>query len=214
MRSTGHGRTAARRLRAAGPLLLLLTLVSVSACAAEPTGGAGEEPPSPFADCAALAAPPAGHDPQTVTEVDGSATRPLPDVHLPCFTGGATVALSSLRGPAVVNLWASWCDPCRKELPALQRLADAAGGQLHVVGVSTRDRRESARSLAADLGLTFPNLVDRDESVRTGLGRAALPITLFVDGQGRIRHLDDSGVLDDVALAELARRHLKVAIVP
>lgn len=136
----------------------------------------------------------------------------MPAVRLPCFTGGETVALDSVRGPAVINIWASWCQPCREELPAFQRLAERTAGRLHVVGVDNRDRRESARSLAVDLGLSYPNLVDRDERLRTELGQAALPVTLFADGQGRIRHLDGSGALDDATLAALVERHLQVAV--
>jgi len=112
----------------------------------------------------------------------------------------------------VINLWASWCHPCRKELPVFQHLADTMGERVHVVGVDTRDERESAQSLAADLGITYPNLVDRDELLRTALGRSTLPLTLFVDGQGRIRHVHDAGALDDDALAGLLQRHLGVAM--
>jgi thiol-disulfide isomerase/thioredoxin len=215
----------------------------VGGCSAGRDGGPRDpEPPSPFADCAALAGPPAGAGPSAVAGVPsetgspsgpagaGVATGPardpatvaagnpgvarLPDGDLPCFTGGTAVALGQLRGPAVVNLWASWCPPCREELPAFQRLADRTAGRLHVIGVNTRDRRESARSLAVDLGLTLPNLIDQDERLRTGLGRAALPVTAFVDGQGRIRHLHDAGALDDATLERLVQQHLGVATGP
>lgn len=93
-----------------------------------------------------------------------------------------------------------------------QRLAEAMDGRVHVVGVDTRDQRESAQSLAADLGITYPNLVDRDELLRTALGRSTLPLTLFVDGRGRVRHVHDSGALDDDTLAGLLQRHLGVAV--
>lgn len=204
-------RVGIRRLRVIAPLLSLLL---AGACTTAPAGTASEETPPPFEDCAALTAGPEPHRDSPATPADGSEARPLPNVQLPCFTSGATVALVDLRGPAVINLWASWCHPCRKELPALQRLAEAVRGRVHVVGVNTRDQRESAQSLAADLGLTFPNLVDRDELLRTGLGRATLPITLFVDGQSRIRHVYDSGALDDATLAGLLQRHLGVAMAP
>ncbi|MBO4205000.1 TlpA family protein disulfide reductase, partial [Micromonospora echinofusca] len=134
----------------------------------------------------------------------------LPALDLPCFTDGSTVTLAGLRGPAVVNLWASWCAPCRDELPAFQRLAERTAGTLHVVGVNSRDGREAARSVGLDLGLTFPTLADPQEQLSRQLGRNALPLTLFVDGQGRIRHLDSSGALDDATLTGLVRQHLGV----
>lgn len=185
--------------------------------------------PAPFADCGALTAPPAA-TPRAGASIDPAATsratigpaagpsaavvdpQPLPDLDLPCFTGGEPVRLRSLRGPAVINLWASWCAPCRKELPAVQRLAERTGGQLHVVGVNTRDDRAAAQDLAADLGLTFPTLFDPGETLRLKLERVGLPMTLFVDGQGRIRYLHDTGVLDDRSLPELVTRHLGVAV--
>ncbi|WP_326561596.1 TlpA family protein disulfide reductase [Micromonospora sp. NBC_01796] len=191
-------------------LLLPLLLLTVTACgrsdpAPEP------EPPAPFADCAALTTVPSAAPADTGGRPDGS-TRPLPDVGLPCFTGGAEVSLAAVRGPAVVNLWAAWCLPCRKELPAFQRLAERAGGQLHVVGVDTRDDRDDARDLAGELGLTFPTLFDPGEKLRSGVAAPGLPATVFVDAQGRIRHLDVTGALDDNKLAALVEQHLGVVV--
>jgi thiol-disulfide isomerase/thioredoxin len=204
-------------------LLPLLLLVAACTGTDAPPVAQGAAPP-PFADCAALATPPPGAvatpPPATGAGPAGAAGAgaaapagaALPDVRLPCFTGGAEVPLSALRGPAVVNLWASWCPPCRAELPAFQRLAERAGGKVHVVGVATGDKRDAAQSLAEDFGLTFPTLFDRDAKLRLGLERNALPITLFVDDQGRVRHLDTSGALDDRALAGLVQQHLGVAV--
>src|SRR5690606_472439 len=121
--------------------------------AEEPTPAA-PSPSSPLAGCSDLLAgpPPEPED-------------PLPAVTLPCFSDGEPVALDQVRGPAVVNLWASWCPPCRDELPVMQRLADRAAGRLRVVGVVVSDRPAAAAALAEDLGLTFPALDDRDDLV-------------------------------------------------
>jgi thiol-disulfide isomerase/thioredoxin len=133
-------------------------------------------------------------------------------VTLPCFSSGQQVRLADLRGPAVINLWASWCRPCRAELPAFQRLATRTSGSLTVVGVNVRDRRDAAQSLAEDLHLAFPTLYDPEQQTLLKLQRNALPLTLFVDARGRVQHLDVSGALDDTALAELVERHLRVAV--
>jgi thiol-disulfide isomerase/thioredoxin len=208
-----------------GLLLILLPpllLLAVACGAPDRTPAAQVAAPPPFADCAALTAPPppppppptAGASSGTVTAgpAPAGSGQALPDLRLPCFTGGAEVSLGTLRGPAVVNLWASWCQPCRQELPAFQRLAQRAGGRVHVVGVDTADRRDAAQSLAADLGLTFPALLDPDAKLRLALQRNALPLTLFVDGHGRVRYVDASGALDDTTLAGLVKRHLGVAV--
>lgn len=195
---------------------LLLPLLVAAGCAAPPERPVAETSGAPFAaDCTALTQPPGGAG--GVKPSPAASTAPtvvLPDLELPCLTGSAAVSLRALRGPAVINLWASWCGPCRTELPAFQRLAERAGGELHVVGVDTRDRDAGARSLAADLGLTFPTLTDPDERLRIAVERAALPVTLFVDPSGHIRHIHDSTALDDRALTELVRRHLGVLVTP
>ncbi|OJF13659.1 thiol:disulfide interchange protein [Couchioplanes caeruleus subsp. caeruleus] len=159
------------------------------------------ERPSPFADCAILAAasssPPGSSD--------------LPDVSLPCFTGGAQVRISDLRGPAVINLWGSWCGPCRQELPLMQELADATSGRLRVLGVDTRDDRDAGASFAADHGVTMPTLFDRDQELLSALGRASLPVTVFLDAQGK-QFVYTGKALDKLTLGTLVRTHTGVTV--
>lgn len=201
--------------RAIGTLLALL-LVAGCAPAAQDNDEAAPPGAEPFGPCAPLTAPPpatasasAGPD----GEARGGDT--LPEVELPCFHDGTPVRADAIRGPAVVNLWASYCEPCRVELPAFQRLAERAGDRLHVVGIDTRDGRSAARSIGEDFALTFPTLYDREAAFQQRLGRGAfLPMTLFVDAAGRIQHVDASGALDDAALTELVAQHLDVAVEP
>jgi thiol-disulfide isomerase/thioredoxin len=145
------------------------------------------------ADTAARAAPPA-----------------LPRLSLPCYTGRDAVEIADLRGPAVVNLWASWCGPCRSELPVLQRFADRTAGRVHVLGVVSGDTRSASASLARDLGVSFPAVFDPDQRLKRALRRPGMPLTLFVDARGRVAHLDESGALGPNALDRLAERHLGV----
>ncbi|MEH1127062.1 TlpA family protein disulfide reductase [Micromonospora sp. CPCC 206061] len=187
----------------------LMVALLLAGCSDDPEP-APKAAPAPFADCAALTAPPA-----QATASPGPApadAAPLPDIALPCFTGDATVQVSAIRGPAVVNLWGSWCAPCRDEMPAFQRFAERAAGKVHVIGVDTHDTREAGGSLAEDLGVTYPNLYDRSERFRIKLSGRPLPVTLFVDQQGKIRHLYNAAALDDAALATLAAQHLGVTL--
>ncbi|MFI1192738.1 TlpA family protein disulfide reductase [Micromonospora sp. NPDC020750] len=213
-----------RRLAA---LLLPLALLAAG-CTASSGEPAPPEPrkntrPSPFAACAALTAPPATATPTASGAVpsasvpSGAGAAPaggsvLPELTLPCFTGGDPVALRDVRGPAVINLWASWCPPCRKELPAFQRLSERGAGRLQVVGVNARDGRDAAQSIGEDFGIRFPVLFDQGDSLSRGLNRNAIPLTVFVDADGRVRHVDTSGALDDARLAELVRRHLGLTV--
>lgn len=179
---------------------------------------AAQSRPSPFADCSGLttdrpSAPPATPIAAgTASATPAAAGTPLPELTLACFTGGAPVDLRQIRGPAVINLWASWCAPCRAELPAFQRLSERAEGQLTVVGVNMRDTRSGAQSIGEDFGVRFPSLIDQGEALQRSLGRKAIPMTVLVDANSRIRHVDVSGALDDARLAELVRVHLGVAV--
>jgi thiol-disulfide isomerase/thioredoxin len=137
----------------------------------------------------------------------------VPDLKLPCFTGGQQVALRSLRGPAVINLWASWCASCRTELPAMQRLADATAGRLHVIGVDSGDDRDAAAEFAADHKVTVPTLFDRDSKLSGALGRPAIPITVFIDATGK-RRVYDQVPPDDAQLAALVRANTGVPVTP
>ncbi len=202
------------------PASLMLLLAGCTATAAP--GPAATEPPAPFADCAVLTAPAsaagtpapgaAASGPAGVRAA-GASAGDLPDLTLPCFTGGQPVRLADLRGPAVLNLWGSYCGPCREELPAMQRLADRTPGRLSVVGVNTYDDRPAATSFAVDHGVRIPTLYDRDKRLMAALGKIALPVTVFVDAGGK-RFVYNGTALDDDNLAELVGRHTGVTVQP
>ncbi|MFI7072444.1 TlpA family protein disulfide reductase [Micromonospora sediminicola] len=190
---------------------LLLAAAGCTATAEEPAGPAPAtraERPSPFADCAPLTVAPASAAPAPA----GAAGAELPDLTLNCFTGGAPVRVRDVKGPAVINVWASWCAPCRKELPAFQRLSERADGRFQVIGVNSRDSRGGAQSIGEDFGVGFPMLVDQGDAFQRALERNAFPLTVLVDADGRIRHVDATGALDDDRLAKLVRTHLGVTV--
>ncbi|MFJ8581864.1 TlpA family protein disulfide reductase [Micromonospora sp. NPDC093277] len=194
--------------------LLVPLLLAVAGCTTSEERPAGRaaatraERPSPFADCATLTTPPASATPVP----SGKQGDPLPELTLACFTGGAPVLLRDVQGPAVINVWASWCPPCRKELPAFQRLSERAAGRLQVIGVNSQDSRGAAQSIGEDFGVRFPMLVDQGDAFERALERKAFPLTVLVDADGRIRHTDSTGALDDARLAELVREHLGVEV--
>lgn len=142
-----------------------------------------------------------------------SNTSDLPRLSLTCMDGsGEKFTLSTPLGkPMVINLWGSWCPPCGRELPAFVRL-DQAGDDVVVLGVVTEDSPSRARAAAGDLGVKFPNLWDREGKLRRKLGRNALPVTLFVDADGQIRHVHGGPVFDDASLRDATRRYLGVGV--
>lgn len=96
--------------------------------------------------------------------------------------------LSELRGkPLVINVWASWCAPCRAEMASLDRLARRHNGQsIHVIGISTDDYPEKAADFLTRTQVSFDNYVDRKLLWETMLGANRIPLTVFVDAKGRL----------------------------
>lgn len=100
---------------------------------------------------------------------------------------GSARSLASYRGkPLLINVWASWCGPCRAEMGSLQRLAQRYGKQFNVIGISTDDYRDRAHTFLRDAGIRFPNYIDRDLQLEIMLGADRLPLTLLVDANGRV----------------------------
>ena len=183
--------------------------IPAEACLSGPTpSGSPSAGPEASAHGLLGAAPSAGP-----SDTPAPATRrPLPHLELPCLDGSGTVELSWIKGPAVINLWASWCAPCLVELPAIQRYADRAAGRVTVIGIDTGDLRDSGRETVDKLALTFPNLYDSQSQLRDALDGKPLPMTLFVDADGRIAYLYNGKVLDEATLDELVQQHLGVAV--
>lgn len=113
---------------------------------------------------------------------------PLPAVTLPSLRGFGPPGgrdLAELRGrPLLINFWASWCDPCVKEMPALQRVADDTG--VTVLGVDYIDQEDKAIELAERLGITYELVRDDDGEFGRQVGLMGTPTTLFVDRDGTI----------------------------
>lgn len=97
------------------------------------------------------------------------------------------VTLAGLRGhPALVNFWASWCEPCRAEAPELERLYRSMPDGARLVGVDYTDQADSARSFIHSFGWTFPVLSDPDGVYGARFGFSGLPTTVVLDSNGRI----------------------------
>lgn len=118
--------------------------------------------------------------------------------------GGGQVSLSALRGKIVmINLWASWCPPCREEMPAIERVYQVYKDKgLVVLGVNTtnQDREADAVSFVQELGLTFPILFDRSGSVSARYSLRALPTTFFVDRKGVIQEVVIGGPMSETSI--------------
>lgn len=113
--------------------------------------------------------------------------RPVLEFDLPSLDGATQVRARDLRGqPLVVNFWASWCAPCRREMPALVTVARRFQGRVAFVGVNNQDNREDAVEFAASVGLSYPSGFDPSGATARRTGLRGMPTTLFVDADGRI----------------------------
>jgi thiol-disulfide isomerase/thioredoxin len=123
----------------------------------------------------------------------------LPAVALQPVGQGAPARLDELSRPAVVNLWATWCVPCKKELPMLQAHHETVGDEVSFVGVNVGDDDASVAAFIRDVGVTYPQYLDPRGELSASLGIAAVPATFLVERDGS--HTVHSGVLDERDLA-------------
>ena len=88
--------------------------------------------------------------------------------------------------PLMVNIWGSWCAPCRREAPLLAAASKTYGDRVQFVGVDILDARDSARAFMRRYGWTYPSVFDPNAAIRDGLGIIGQPATLFYDADGAL----------------------------
>lgn len=119
---------------------------------------------------------------------DGERLLPATATALPSFDLATFQALLvELRGrPALVNIWASWCGPCRDEAPHLRAAHEEYGDRVQFLGVDILDARGDARAFIEEFGWTYPSVFDVTGAIRDGLGLVGQPVTLFYDAEGQL----------------------------
>ncbi len=126
-----------------------------------------------------------------------------PDFTLEQMQGGE-ITLSDLRGKVVIlNLWASWCLPCRAEMPAMQRVYEDQrdrGLEILAVHVTYQDSLAAAQTFVDEHGLTFPILLDSTGEVANLYRLRSLPTTFFIDPQGIIQQVIIGGPMSEATL--------------
>ena len=185
-------------------VLAVLALVVLAGCTSDP---APSHATPPAGQAFVLPGCPAA-------AVQSTSASALPDLQLPCLGGSSgEVPLRRLTGrPTVLNLWASWCAPCKEELPAFSRLSTAARGKLQVVGVASRDVPGRSAEYAGQTGMTFPSLQDESGDLLRGLRRTGLPATVLLTADGSVADVYQGRPLTDATLRALVKDKLGVDV--
>ena len=176
MRVTGLGRPA----RAAGALVAILLVA---------TGCTANDPNAPVTGGGQQGYPDVG---RRLTQIPPDQRRVAPEVSGPALGGDQAVSSTAYPGKVVVlNIWGSWCGPCRKEAPDLQAASEQTKDIAQFLGINTKDRSEApAEAFVRANKLTYPSIYDPDGKTLLAfagdLPPSAIPSTLILDTQGRL----------------------------
>ena len=114
--------------------------------------------------------------------------------------------LTELRGtPVVVNIWGSWCPPCRAEAPGLERLARDFEGKVQFLGVDILDVRESAREFILEYDWPYPSVFDENGEIRDQLGYVGQPVTIVYDRDGNVTFEWVGSITEDLLRKEIRK---------
>ncbi|HJR89344.1 MAG TPA: TlpA disulfide reductase family protein [Aeromicrobium sp.] len=137
--------------------------------------------------------------------------KALPDLTLRCLGSDATRDLRRLAGrPTVINFWASWCGPCKVELPLLARAHREWGEEVAFLGIDVQDASAAAWTSITTAGVEYPQLEDPDGRTRTAFGwHSGLPLTVFVDARGRMVGTERTAFRTYPEVTAALRRHVQ-----
>jgi cytochrome c biogenesis protein CcmG, thiol:disulfide interchange protein DsbE len=138
--------------------------------------------------------------------------KPVDDFVLTPLDGGEPVSLSDYRGKTVViNFWATWCQPCIREIPILMQANRQLGDDVVLIGLNTLDDKDAAVAMMAEFGMNYPNLNDNDRtdgSVAVEFGVVGVPETYIINAEGELvafRRGDFGSASDVLAMVALAQ---------
>lgn len=140
----------------------------------------------------------------TLSGVENLTEAPLAGYLAPDFTltstQGETIRLTELQGqPVVLNFWATWCPPCRAEMPELEASSQEFRGFVTFLGVDQGEDDQTVAKFGQEFQISYPLLIDSDSQVNNLYGIRALPTTIFIDANGVVREVY-SGILNQAIL--------------
>lgn len=190
-----------------------------SGCAGD-TGGnrtSGQRAGAPATASAAPTPKPSGPLPDLCPPTgEASAAGPaaLPDLTLHCLGSDRARDLRRLAGrPTVINFWASWCGPCKVELPLLARAHRESGSEVAFLGIDVQDASAEAWKSLTAAGVDYPQLEDPTGRTRAAFGwHSGLPLTVFVDARGRMVGTERTAFRTYPEVTAALHRHLGASL--
>lgn len=137
-------------------------------------------------------------------------TKSSSSIVLGCLDGTAGASVNSLRGPMIINVWGSWCAPCKEEIPIFRSFYKKAKGSLALTGVDVEEAGiKDGQSFVIKNGMTWPNLFDKDGSSRAYFGMG-VPVTWFISATGEVRYKKIGAIKNEIELITLTSKYLGV----
>jgi thiol-disulfide isomerase/thioredoxin len=136
---------------------------------------------------------------------EGELPPSVHDIQMAALDGGADRPLHELMDgrPIVVNFFASWCQPCIEEMPAFERVHQAVGDQVTIVGLAMRDQPDNARDIVATTGVTYPTYADSDGTALAFFEAVNMPTTVFLGSDGEVLETQSEPFTEAELLAKL-----------
>ena len=133
-------------------------------------------------------------------------------IEIGCLDGSVGASVNALRGPAIINVWGSWCAPCKEEMPILRSFYAKAIGKLQLVGVDVEEASiKDGQEFVLKNGVTWPNLFDRDGSTRAYFGMG-VPVTWFIAADGSVAYKRIGVLKNEIELIKLTSKYLGVKL--
>ena len=134
-----------------------------------------------------------------------------PNEPLDCLDGSTGISIDSIKGPAIINVWGSWCDPCRDEIPFFREFYSQMDPSIQLIGVDVEERtRADGQKFVRDFGISWANLYDAAGSTREYFG-LGVPVTWFIDSNGETVHKHIGPIKSLTELKNLSSKHLGVS---
>lgn len=133
-------------------------------------------------------------------------------IRLGCLDGGQGADINFLKGPMIINVWGSWCGPCKEEIPIFRAFYEKAIGKIKLVGVDVEEATiGDGQDFVLKNGMTWPNLFDGDGRSRAYFGMG-VPVTWFIDAGGEIAYKKIGALKNEIELIMLTSKYLGVKL--